>query len=168
MSPEKENGVSFLALNMPFTTCKDSLNLLSGFSMVNFNGERFIASPVPSPTNALPSEIWFNVKAECAIVAGCLLDVSTTVWPILQSVVRSANAVSNENDSKTGALLGIIKWSWYQIELNPDFSAKEDLEIRGPGEILGKKQKGDINFKIANITRDYKYIKESIECSKSI
>ena len=24
--------------------------------------------------------------------------------------------------------------------------AKEDLEIRGPGEILGKKQKGDINF----------------------
>ena len=46
--------------------------------------------------------------------------------------------------------------------------AKEDLEIRGPGEILGKKQKGDINFKIANITRDYKYIKESIECSKSI
>jgi ATP-dependent DNA helicase RecG len=46
--------------------------------------------------------------------------------------------------------------------------AKEDLEIRGPGEILGKKQKGDINFKIANITRDYKYIKDTKECSEII
>ena len=26
--------------------------------------------------------------------------------------------------------------------------AREDLDIRGPGEILGRKQKGDINFKI--------------------
>ena len=42
--------------------------------------------------------------------------------------------------------------------------AKEDLEIRGPGEILGKKQKGDINFKIANITRDYKFIKDTKNC----
>ena len=46
--------------------------------------------------------------------------------------------------------------------------AKEDLEIRGPGEILGKKQKGDINFKIANITRDYKYIKDTKKCSEII
>ena len=46
--------------------------------------------------------------------------------------------------------------------------AKEDLEIRGPGEILGKKQKGEINFKIANITRDYKYIKETKECSDMV
>ena len=42
--------------------------------------------------------------------------------------------------------------------------AKEDLEIRGPGEILGKKQKGDINFKIANIARDYKFIKDTKDC----
>ena len=46
--------------------------------------------------------------------------------------------------------------------------AREDLDIRGPGEILGKKQKGDINFKIANITRDYKYIKDTKECAESI
>ena len=46
--------------------------------------------------------------------------------------------------------------------------AKEDLEIRGPGEILGKRQKGDINFKIANVTRDYKYINDTKECSETI
>ena len=57
ISPEKENGDSFLALNIPFTTCRDSLNLLRGFSILNSKGVRFIASPVPSPTNALPFEI---------------------------------------------------------------------------------------------------------------
>ena len=46
--------------------------------------------------------------------------------------------------------------------------AKEDLDIRGPGEILGKKQKGDINFKIANIARDHKFIKDTKECSNII
>ncbi len=46
--------------------------------------------------------------------------------------------------------------------------AKEDLEIRGPGEILGKKQKGEISFKIANIARDYKLLKEIKECSENI
>tara|TARA_B100001996_G_scaffold17281_2_gene14246 strand:+ start:1328 stop:3391 length:2064 start_codon:yes stop_codon:yes gene_type:complete len=46
--------------------------------------------------------------------------------------------------------------------------AKEDLDIRGPGEILGKKQKGDINFKIANVTRDYKFVKDTKECAEVI
>ena len=46
--------------------------------------------------------------------------------------------------------------------------AKEDLDIRGPGEILGKKQKGDINFKIANIARDHKFIEDTKECSNII
>ena len=46
--------------------------------------------------------------------------------------------------------------------------AREDLEIRGPGEILGKKQKGDINYKIANITRDYKFLKDTKECSEMV
>ena len=32
--------------------------------------------------------------------------------------------------------------------------AKHDLEIRGPGEVLGTKQTGDINFKIADLLRD--------------
>jgi len=46
--------------------------------------------------------------------------------------------------------------------------AKEDLDIRGPGEVLGKRQKGDINFKIANVGRDYKFINDTKECSELI
>ena len=46
--------------------------------------------------------------------------------------------------------------------------AREDLDIRGPGEILGRKQKGDINFKIANITRDYKFINDTKDCVEDI
>ena len=46
--------------------------------------------------------------------------------------------------------------------------AREDLDLRGPGEILGKKQKGDINFKIANITRDYKFIEDTKDCANEI
>ena len=33
--------------------------------------------------------------------------------------------------------------------------AAEDLKLRGPGELLGKKQKGSINYRIANIVNDY-------------
>jgi ATP-dependent DNA helicase RecG len=32
--------------------------------------------------------------------------------------------------------------------------AEEDLRIRGPGDVLGTRQTGDINFRIANILRD--------------
>ncbi|MEE9342269.1 MAG: ATP-dependent DNA helicase RecG [Gammaproteobacteria bacterium] len=32
--------------------------------------------------------------------------------------------------------------------------AREDLELRGPGEVLGTRQTGDIQFKIADLTRD--------------
>ena len=109
MSPEKENGEFFVAVNNPLTNCKDSLNLLRGFAISSPNGVKFIGSPVPSPRNVLPFEIWLSVKAECAMVAGCRLDVSTTDCPIAQRLVFVANAVSTENDSNTGALPGIIK-----------------------------------------------------------
>ena len=46
--------------------------------------------------------------------------------------------------------------------------AREDLDLRGPGEILGKKQKGDINFKIANIARDYRFIEDTKDCAEKI
>jgi len=32
--------------------------------------------------------------------------------------------------------------------------AEKDLEIRGPGEILGTKQTGDMNFRVAKLDRD--------------
>lgn len=32
--------------------------------------------------------------------------------------------------------------------------ARKDLELRGPGEILGKRQTGDVSFKFANLERD--------------
>ena len=46
--------------------------------------------------------------------------------------------------------------------------AREDLDLRWPGEILGKKQKGDINFKIANIARDYRFIEDTKDCAEKI
>jgi ATP-dependent DNA helicase RecG len=32
--------------------------------------------------------------------------------------------------------------------------AEKDLEIRGPGDIEGTRQSGDLNFKLANILQD--------------
>ena len=32
--------------------------------------------------------------------------------------------------------------------------AQKDLELRGPGEVLGTKQTGDISLKIADLVRD--------------
>jgi ATP-dependent DNA helicase RecG len=32
--------------------------------------------------------------------------------------------------------------------------AQKDLEIRGPGEVLGTKQTGEVDFKIADLLRD--------------
>jgi len=32
--------------------------------------------------------------------------------------------------------------------------AEEDLKIRGPGDVLGTRQTGDISFRIADIVRD--------------
>ena len=32
--------------------------------------------------------------------------------------------------------------------------AEEDLKIRGPGDVLGTRQTGDISFRIADVVRD--------------
>ncbi|OGT43643.1 MAG: ATP-dependent DNA helicase RecG [Gammaproteobacteria bacterium RIFCSPHIGHO2_12_FULL_37_34] len=36
--------------------------------------------------------------------------------------------------------------------------AQKDLELRGPGEVLGTKQTGELSFKIADLVRDYELI----------
>ncbi len=39
--------------------------------------------------------------------------------------------------------------------------AEKDLELRGAGEILGARQTGDMNFRIANLARDQKWLLEA-------
>lgn len=39
--------------------------------------------------------------------------------------------------------------------------AEKDLELRGAGEILGARQTGDINFRIANLARDHRWLLEA-------
>ena len=47
-------------------------------------------------------------------------------------------------------------------ETNDGFRiAEEDLEIRGPGEILGTRQSGLPEFKIADIVRDGRILNEA-------
>jgi ATP-dependent DNA helicase RecG len=62
-------------------------------------------------------------------------------------------------DKKTAVAkerLGIME------ETNDGFRiAEKDLEIRGPGEILGTRQSGIQSFKIANIIRDIELLDEA-------
>ena len=47
-------------------------------------------------------------------------------------------------------------------ETNDGFKiAEKDLEIRGPGEVLGTRQSGLPEFRIGNIARDVKYLEEA-------
>ncbi|MBP9727223.1 MAG: ATP-dependent DNA helicase RecG [Gammaproteobacteria bacterium] len=41
--------------------------------------------------------------------------------------------------------------------------AEKDLELRGAGEMLGARQTGDMNFRIANLARDQKWLLEAQE-----
>ena len=44
-------------------------------------------------------------------------------------------------------------------ESNDGFEiAKKDLEIRGPGEILGTRQSGDIQLEFSNLVKDYELV----------
>ncbi len=44
--------------------------------------------------------------------------------------------------------------------------AQRDLDIRGPGEVLGTRQKGVLNLRVANLQRDKALLKEVIEAGK--
>ena len=46
--------------------------------------------------------------------------------------------------------------------------AEKDLEMRGPGEILGARQTGDIQFRVANLMRDAHLIPRVKDVAQSI
>ena len=46
--------------------------------------------------------------------------------------------------------------------------AEEDFKLRGSGDLFGTRQSGDMNFKIANLTRDFDILKRANEDSKNI
>lgn len=48
------------------------------------------------------------------------------------------------------------------------FIAEEDLKLRGPGDIFGTIQSGDLNFRLADIYNDSKVLKDASECVDDI
>jgi ATP-dependent DNA helicase RecG len=46
--------------------------------------------------------------------------------------------------------------------------SEADLEIRGPGEFLGRRQSGLPGFKLANLIRDIKILSEAREAAFSL
>jgi len=46
--------------------------------------------------------------------------------------------------------------------------AEFDLKLRGPGEIFGTKQSGEINFKLADFSKDHKIFKFALEDAKKL
>ncbi len=46
--------------------------------------------------------------------------------------------------------------------------AEEDFKLRGSGDLFGTRQSGDMNFKIANLTRDYDILLKAKEDSNNI
>ena len=52
-------------------------------------------------------------------------------------------------------------------ETNDGFEiAREDMKIRGPGEILGTRQTGEMQFRIADLTRDAKQLERVLKTSE--
>lgn len=46
--------------------------------------------------------------------------------------------------------------------------AEEDLKIRGPGEVLGTRQTGDIHFRVADLMRDHALIPLVLQCGQQM
>jgi ATP-dependent DNA helicase RecG len=46
--------------------------------------------------------------------------------------------------------------------------AEEDFKLRGSGDLFGTRQSGDMNFKIANLTRDFDILLKAKEDSDNI
>ncbi|MBC8475880.1 MAG: ATP-dependent DNA helicase RecG, partial [Gammaproteobacteria bacterium] len=48
------------------------------------------------------------------------------------------------------------------------FIAEQDLIIRGPGDVLGDRQSGNVNFKIADLMRDQDMLDEAIRLARQL
>jgi ATP-dependent DNA helicase RecG len=48
------------------------------------------------------------------------------------------------------------------------YIAEEDLKLRGPGDLFGVRQSGDLDFKIGNIYTDAAILKLAAEAAKSL
>ena len=46
--------------------------------------------------------------------------------------------------------------------------AEKDLQLRGPGEVLGTKQTGDMGYRIADLSRDAALLPDVIACSNQL
>jgi ATP-dependent DNA helicase RecG len=46
--------------------------------------------------------------------------------------------------------------------------AEKDLELRGPGEVLGTRQTGMVEFKVADLSRDHKMLKTAQQVAKTL
>ena len=44
--------------------------------------------------------------------------------------------------------------------------AEQDLELRGPGELTGTRQSGELNFRVADLDNDFSLVPKAIEKAK--
>lgn len=51
---------------------------------------------------------------------------------------------------------------------NGFYIAEQDMKFRGPGDILGTQQTGDLNFRVANMLRDTQIINEAADIASAI
>ena len=66
--------------------------------------------------------------------------------------------INSSGDEETGKRLDILNRS------NDGFYiASEDLKLRGPGDIFGMRQSGDMEFKLADIFTDAEILKQVSE-----
>src|SRR5699024_11498932 len=46
--------------------------------------------------------------------------------------------------------------------------ARADLELRGPGEVLGTRQTGLASFRIADLLRDFTLVEKALACADDV
>ena len=63
---------------------------------------------------------------------------------------------NNSNNEKTNNRLKIFSNTTNGFEIS-----EADLEIRGPGELLGTKQAGAPSFKVGDLVKDYDVLKKA-------